>query len=174
MRLAYICAGEAELMSSVDFTGKPVETVLVTISLSRPAAAKQVAETTVEVAGDHVYVQSPGHKPLELQLPFSVSAQGATASWKKDARQIHLNLPYLSCRSLFQQVSGNKDDIMHAINVLALVPPWVVLASSKGCDLQAAHISYQLVSCLLQLATSKQQQVQLSDLAFDSYLELET
>ena len=116
------------MTSTVDFTGKPVKNILVTINLAKPAAAKQLAETAIEVAGDHLYVQSPGHRSLELQLPFSVSAQGATAFWEKETQQLCLNLPYLSCRDLFQQVSCGEANVMYAPHSLAC------LGALRGCD----------------------------------------
>ena len=92
------------MTSSVSFSGRPVEHILVTVDLSRNATAAQLEATTAEVAGEHVYVQVPGHKNLDVHLPFAASAQGATASWEKENKRLLLGLPYLSCRGFMEQV----------------------------------------------------------------------
>lgn len=100
-------SGASELVSTVDFWGRPVEHVLVTVNLPQTSASESLADATAEVAGDHVHVTMPEYKPLEVQLPFAVTAEGATATLSKDNNQLCLKLPYLPCKDFLQQVQFN-------------------------------------------------------------------
>lgn len=118
--------GLLELTSAVDYIGRPIEHILVTLDLPHASTSATLAEAVAEIAGSHLHIAMQGYKPLDVQLPFAVSAEGASASLSQDSRQLCLKLPYLPCKALIQQ-----------------------------------------------LHKSKQQQVELADLSYDSYLELE-
>lgn len=100
----YSSAGASELVSTVEYLGRPVEHVLVTVSLPQTSGSESLADATAEVAGDHVHITMPQCKPLEVQLPFAVTAAGATATLSKDNNQLCLKLPYLPCKDFLQQV----------------------------------------------------------------------
>ncbi|KAA6428743.1 MAG: hypothetical protein FRX49_01618 [Trebouxia sp. A1-2] len=119
-------SGLLELTSAVDYIGRPIEHILVTLDLPRASSSATLAEAVAEIAGNHLHIAMQGYKPLDVQLPFAVSAQRASASLSQDGRQLCLKLPYLPCKAFIQQ-----------------------------------------------LHKSKQQLVELADLSYDSYLELE-
>ncbi|DBA76314.1 TPA: hypothetical protein ACH3X1_010027 [Trebouxia sp. C0004] len=118
--------GLLELSSAVDYVGRPIEHILVTLDLPHASSSATLAEAVAEIAGNHLHIAMQGYKPLVIQLPFAVSAEGASALLSQDSRQLCLKLPYLPCKTFVQQ-----------------------------------------------LHRSKQQQVELADLSYDSYLELE-
>ncbi|DBB11318.1 TPA: hypothetical protein ACH3X3_006746 [Trebouxia sp. C0006] len=124
--------GLLELTSAVDYIGRPIEHILVTLDLPHAldlphdSSSATLAEAVAEIAGNHLHISMQGYKPSDIQLPFAVSAEGASASLSQDSRQLCLKLPYLPCKAFIQQ-----------------------------------------------LHRSKQQQVELADLSYDSYLELE-
>ena len=97
-------AGHAELTSEVEYIGRPVEQILVTVDLPVTIPAQQQANAVAEVAGDHVHIHLPRYSPLDIHLPFAVSAEGATAAFANGDSQFCLKLPYLPCRSYILQV----------------------------------------------------------------------
>ena len=94
-------AGQAELVSAVDYVGRPVEHVVVTVDCPQATAAPSI---TAEVAGDHLYINMPGCKQLDIHLHFAVSAQDATAQLLKDNKQLSITLPYMPCKTYLDQV----------------------------------------------------------------------
>ena len=88
-------------MSGVEYIGRPVEHVLVTVDCPQATAAPSI---TAEVAGDRLYIQMPGCKELDIHLHFAVSAEGATAQLVQDNKQLSIKLPYMPCRTYLDQV----------------------------------------------------------------------
>ena len=100
----FIAAGDLELTSAVQYMGRPVEHVAVTAHVPPGAAPMSPTLTVAEVAGDHVRVKTPGYKAKDIQLPFAVSAEGATAAFEQGGCHLKLTLPYLPCRGFIQLV----------------------------------------------------------------------
>ena len=88
-------------MSAVEYVGRPVEHVLVTVDCPQATAAPSI---TAEVAGDHLYINMPGCKQLDIHLHFAVSPEDATAHLLKDNKQLSIKLPYMPCRTYLDQV----------------------------------------------------------------------
>lgn len=91
-------------MHAVEFVGRPVEHIHITVDWPAHATAESMADSSAEVAGEHVYVDVPGCKTLEVQLPFAVTAEGAVMQHAEDNQQLQLQLKYLPCRKLLDQV----------------------------------------------------------------------
>lgn len=98
-------AGQAELVSTVDYIGRPVEHALVTVDCPQATAAPSI---TAEVAGDHLYINMPGCKQLDIHLHFAVFGEDATAQLLKDNKQLSVKLPYMPCRTYVDQVRTNS------------------------------------------------------------------
>lgn len=98
------CTGQAELVSAVEFIGRPVDSIAITVDWPAHATADSMADSTAEVAGEHVYIDLPGCKPLDVQLPFAVTTEDAVVQPAKENRQLQIRLKYLPCRQLLQQV----------------------------------------------------------------------
>ena len=94
-------AGEAELGAAVEYIGRPVEHVVVTVDCPQAIVSPSI---TAEVAGDHLYINMPGCKQLDIHLHFAVSAENATAQLMKDNKQLCIKLPYMPCRTYLDQV----------------------------------------------------------------------
>ena len=142
---------------------------MVTVDLPPGPTPESLANMTAEVAGDHVHISMPGFKPLDIHLPFAVSAAGATAEFAKGNRQLCLKLPYLPAKSFIEQVRCVQQwSVAYVCCSVHDMPDY-------GCDC----VIYEPMKCLLsmqfvlQLRTCKQQQAELTDLSYDSYLELE-
>lgn len=88
------------MTSLVEYIGRPVEHVLVTVDCPQTASPS----ITAEVAGDHLYFSVPGYKQLDIQLHFAVSAEGASSELSKNSKQLCLKLPYMPCRAYLEQV----------------------------------------------------------------------
>ena len=86
----------------MEYIGRPVEHVLVAVDCPESAA---IANMSVEVAGDHLYVNMPGHKQLDIHLHFAVSTQHATSELSAGNKQLQIKLPYMSCQTYLDQVS---------------------------------------------------------------------
>lgn len=92
-------------MSTVDYIGRPVEHALVTVHCPQASAAPSI---TAEVAGDHLYINMPGCKQLDIHLHFAVCAEDATAQLLKENKQLSVKLPYMPCRTYVDQVRANS------------------------------------------------------------------
>lgn len=88
-------------MAAVDYIGRPVEHVEVTVDCPQAIAGPSI---TAEVAGHHLYINMPGCKQLDIHLHFAVSAESATAQLLKDNKQLTIKLPYMPCRTYLDQV----------------------------------------------------------------------
>lgn len=92
-------------MSTVDYIGRPVEHALVTVDCPQATGAPSI---TAEVAGDHLYINMPGCKQLDIHLHFAVFAEDATAQLLKENKQLSVKLPYMPCRTYVDQVRANS------------------------------------------------------------------
>lgn len=99
-----LSAGQADLAHAIEFVGKPVESVSITVDWPAHATAESMADSSAEVAGEHVYIDVPGCKALDVQLPFAVTAEGAVMQQARGNQQLQLRLKYLPCRQLVEQV----------------------------------------------------------------------
>lgn len=100
------CAGQAELARTIEYIGRPVDTVAITVECPAHVTAHAMTQSSAEVAAEHVYIDIPGCKPLDLALPFAVSAQDAIVQHAKENRQLHIELTLLPCRQLVEQVEA--------------------------------------------------------------------
>ncbi|KAL3141806.1 hypothetical protein ABBQ32_004480 [Trebouxia sp. C0010 RCD-2024] len=98
-------AGEAELVAAVEYIGRPVEHVVVTVDCPQTAASPGF---TADVSGDHLYINMPGCKQLDVHLHFAVFAENATAQLLKDNKQLFIKLPYMPCRTYLDQLRTAK------------------------------------------------------------------
>lgn len=103
-----VCVGLLELTSAVDYIGRPIEHILVTLDLPHASSSATLAEAAAEIAGNHLHIAMQGYKPLDVQLPFAVSAEGASALLSQDSSQLCLKLPYLPCKAFIQQVRCSR------------------------------------------------------------------
>jgi len=152
--LTKVCVfvGLLELTSAVDYIGRPIEHILVTLDLPHASSSATLAEAVAEVAGNHLHIAMQGYKPLDVQLPFAVSAEGASASLSQDSRQLCLKLPYLPCKAFIQQVRCGRcvcvlewytqEQSLALYRVICLHEH---LASRDG--IQMADIDYVTCSC---------------------------
>ncbi len=92
----------------MEYIGRPIEHILVTLDLPHASSSATLAEAVAEIAGNHLHIAMQGCKPLDIQLPFAVSAEGASASLSQDSRQLCLKLPYLPCKAFIQQVRCSR------------------------------------------------------------------
>lgn len=97
--------GEAELVAAVEYIGRPVEHVVVTVDCPQTAASPGF---TADVSGDHLYINMPGCKQLDVHLHFAVFAENATAQLLKDNKQLFIKLPYMPCRTYLDQLRTAK------------------------------------------------------------------
>ncbi|KAI8476272.1 MAG: pre-RNA processing PIH1/Nop17-domain-containing protein [Monoraphidium minutum] len=91
----------------VDFEGRPVQAVVLTVQLGSGGGVA-AADVRAEVAGQDVFVSVPGREELAVQLPLAVTAEGARAAleWASAGKAggggggqlLRLRLPYLPLR----------------------------------------------------------------------------
>ncbi|EFN57014.1 hypothetical protein CHLNCDRAFT_143682 [Chlorella variabilis] len=105
-----------QLHPLIEYRGKPATCVAITVPL--PAAAAAAAQRDpgaigASVCAEVVRVQAPGCQPLEVQLPFAVSAAGATAEVTlaaapagkdKAGSSLVLTLPYRPFSSVLDEL----------------------------------------------------------------------
>lgn len=103
-----VLVGLLELTSAVDYIGRPIEHILVTLDLPHASPSATLAEAVAEIASNHLHIAMQGYKPLDVQLPFAVSAEGASALLSQDSGQLCLKLPYLPCKAFIQQVRCSR------------------------------------------------------------------
>lgn len=100
------------LQHNVEYLGRPVDAVQVTVRLPDGAAAaaagRGLAEAAVEVAGHSVYITAPGWPALAVELPFAVAAAGGTAQLAPGGRELLLTLPYRPFRAVYEEVGGRS------------------------------------------------------------------
>ena len=95
-----------------------------------------MSDCSAEVSGEHVYIDVPGCKALEVQLPFAVTAEGAVVRHAKENRQLQIRLKYLPCTQLLEQVRrclvfANSVEVMQFI--CAVVVYLVFEQMPDGC-----------------------------------------
>ena len=81
-----------------------MESITITVDWPAHATAASMSDCSAEVSGEHVYIDVPGCKALEVQLPFAVTAEGAVVRHAKENRQLQIRLKYLPCIQLLEQV----------------------------------------------------------------------
>lgn len=96
------------LQHEVKYVGQPAEAVQVTVQLP-PSVAELGPDLdpnsfAVDVAGRSVRVKLSEGQPLEVQLPFFVSAIGARAEVAAGGQQLQLWLPFRPFRDIYNQM----------------------------------------------------------------------
>lgn len=84
-------AAPVQLLPQIEYVGKPATEVCIRLQL--PAAAAAAAQQDLEtistaVCAETVRVEAPGCAPLEVRLPFAVSAAGGSAELRPTAGSI--------------------------------------------------------------------------------------
>ena len=91
---------QQRLQPQIEYAGTPASAVTITLPLPAAAAAavrRAPASARAAVCAEIVRVQVPGCQPLEVQLPFAVSAAGGSAELVPAAKggdSLVLTLPY--------------------------------------------------------------------------------
>jgi len=66
--------GLLELTSAVDYIGRPIEHILVTLDLPHAldlphvSSSTTLAEAVAEIAGNHLHISMQGYKPSDMQF----------------------------------------------------------------------------------------------------------
>lgn len=95
--------GLPQLQPRIEYQGKPATAVCISVSLPPAAAVTAVrhpASMQASVCAEVVRLRVPGCQPLEVQLPFAVTAAGGSAELAPDGKgsgagaSLLLRLPY--------------------------------------------------------------------------------
>ncbi|CAL5220844.1 g2928 [Coccomyxa viridis] len=100
--------GGKPLRHTVEFHGRPVESVTVTVDLEphngrATSSSVAVGNPLVTVRRDQVYVEMHGREPLHIDLPFGVDAQQGKAHHMDAEQRLILELPYKPYRSFTEE-----------------------------------------------------------------------
>ena len=109
-------AWPAQLQPQIEYVGRPATEVCIRLQLPTAAAAAAQQDPdaiSTAICAEAVRVQAPGCAPLELRLPFAVSAAGGTAELQaaaggggsgKGGSQLVLRLPYRPFSSVLEEL----------------------------------------------------------------------
>lgn len=104
-------AGAQQVQAQVEYCGKPATEVCITLPLPAAAAAaarRDPASIAAAVCGEAVQVQVPGCAPVEVCLPFAVSAAGGSAVLEAggggSTAKLVLRLPYHPFSSVLEEL----------------------------------------------------------------------
>ena len=101
-----------KLQAQMEYSGKPATAVIITLPLPAAAAVavrRAPACARAAVSAETVRVQVPGCQPIEVQLPFAVSAAGGSAELApapggKGGDSLVLTLPYRPFSSVVEEL----------------------------------------------------------------------
>ncbi|KAL4425454.1 hypothetical protein ABPG75_009470 [Micractinium tetrahymenae] len=105
--------GLQQLQPRIEYEGKPATAVCISVPLPPPAAvtaARQPASVQASVCAETVRLRVPGCQPLEVRLPFAVTAAGATAQVASEGKgggteaSLLLRLPYRPFSSVLTEL----------------------------------------------------------------------